>query len=340
MLNEFELKNLIAKGANNHIYFLFGDDPYLVKTYADKIIKEVVGDNADLDLTSFDYNVIPAEINDALSQFSFLGSRKCVSVSNLNFDELTASEYKDLKSVIENAPDNNCLVLYFDSFVVDKKRSKRYKELEKIIETAGGVVAELNHRTEMQLVKLLTEGAKKRGLVLSNESARFLINYVSSDLNILINELNKLCLYKVTGEITNKDIENLCARSLEGSIYNISNQILTKNIDKAIAEINILINQKIEPFYIYSEISSCFTDIYNALAVNEAGVSFDVAADNLGYPKHIAFRLKNALRHAKALGDKKVSKILNILLSADSEIKESNDVSSLEKLIFSLLTVL
>ena len=40
MLNEFELKNLIAKGANNHIYFLFGDDPYLVKTYADKIIKE------------------------------------------------------------------------------------------------------------------------------------------------------------------------------------------------------------------------------------------------------------------------------------------------------------
>ena len=55
MLNEFDLKNLIAKGANAHVYFLFGDDPYLVKTYAEKIVKEVVGDNADLDLTVFDF---------------------------------------------------------------------------------------------------------------------------------------------------------------------------------------------------------------------------------------------------------------------------------------------
>ena len=36
----FELKNLISKGANSHIYSLFGDDPYLVKTYSDKIAKE------------------------------------------------------------------------------------------------------------------------------------------------------------------------------------------------------------------------------------------------------------------------------------------------------------
>ena len=340
MLNEFELKNLISKGAKEQIYFLFGDDPYLVKTYADKIVKEVVGDNEDLDLTVFDYNVLPAEINDALSQFSFLGGRKCVTVSNLNFDELLAAEYKDLKSVIETAPDNNCLVLYFDSFVVDKKRSKRFKELEKLIDSVGGVIAELNHRTEMQLIKLLTEGAKKRGLILTNDTARFLINYVSSDLNILINELNKLCLYKVEGEITANDVERLCARSLEGSIYNISNQILSKNIDQAISEINVLISQKIEPYYIYSEISSCFTDIYNALAVNEAGASFDMAADKLGYPKHISFRLKNALRYARSLGDKKVSKILKILISADSEIKASTDAGSLEKLIFSLLTVL
>ena len=41
MVNEFELKNLISKGANSHIYFLFGDDPYLVKTYSDKIAKEI-----------------------------------------------------------------------------------------------------------------------------------------------------------------------------------------------------------------------------------------------------------------------------------------------------------
>ena len=119
MVNEFELKGLITKSADSHIYFLYGDDPYLVKTYADKIIKTVVGDNADLDLSIFDYNVTPAEIDEAISQFSFLGGRKCVSVSNINFDEMLAPDYKELKNIIPTAPTNNCIVFYFDSFVVD-----------------------------------------------------------------------------------------------------------------------------------------------------------------------------------------------------------------------------
>ena len=127
-------------------------------------------------------------------------------VSNIDFDSMLANEYKSFKSMLETAPNSNCLVLYFDSFVVDKKRSKRFKELEGIIDSLNGVVAELNHRTEPQLIKLLVDGAKKRGLILSNANAKFLIDYVSCDLNILVNELNKLCLYKREGEILKEDI--------------------------------------------------------------------------------------------------------------------------------------
>ena len=340
MVNEFELKNLISKGANSHIYFLFGDDPYLVKTYADKIVKEVVGDDADLDLTVFDYNATAAEISEAISQFSFLGGRKCVTVSNLNFDDMLTNEYKTFKTMLETVPDSNCLVLYFDSLVIDKKRSKRFKEVEGIINTLKGVVAELNHRTEPQLIKLLVDGAKKRGLLLTNANAKFLIDYVSCDLNILVNELNKLCLYKKEGEILKEDILRLCPQSLEASIYNISTQILNKQLDKAIFEINVLVNQKVEPYFIFSEIAGGFTDVYNALAVNEAGISPENAAESLGYPKHIAFRLKNAVRYARSLGEKKISKVINLLILADAEIKAADSSLALEKLIVSISTIL
>lgn len=340
MVNEVELKNLIQKNANSHIYFLFGDDPYLVKTYTDKIVDFVVGDNADLDLTSLDYNAKVAEISDATMQFSFLGGRKCVKVSNLDFEELSASEYKEFKNMLENASLSNCLVLYFDSFVIDTKRSKRFKEIESIISNQNGVVAELNHRTEVQLVKILCEGARKRGLKLAENTARFLINYVSSDLNILVNELNKLCLYKKTGEITVNDVEELCARSLEASIYDISNHILNKQIDKAIYEVNVLVNQKIAPAVIYSDITSAFADIYYALTIIEAGVLLDNAVNELNYPKHIAFRLKNAISKARSLGESKVRKVLDILLSSDTEIKASIDAFALEKMIFMIYAVL
>ena len=100
MVNEVELKNLIQKNASSHIYFLFGDDPYLVKTYTDKIVNFVVGDNADLDLTSLDYNAKVSEISEATMQFSFFGGRKCVTVSNYDFESLSASEYKEFKKML------------------------------------------------------------------------------------------------------------------------------------------------------------------------------------------------------------------------------------------------
>lgn len=340
MITEFDLKNLIQKGAKENVYFLFGDDPYLVKNYAKMIEKAVVGTSADLDLITLDYNAEVAQISENLSQFSFLGGRKCVSVSNLDFEKMSIAEFKNLKELLSTSTGTNCMVLYFDSFLIDIKRSKRFSDLSKIIEENGGVVAQLNHRTEMQLVKLLTDGAKKRGLTINTDTAKFLITYSSNDLNLLVNELNKLCLYKKEGEITKEDIKALCSKSLEASIYNITKFILSKSLDKAIKEINVLLKQKIEAYYIYSEIASVFTDIYYALISKEQSVPINKAAEELGYKKYLSFRLTNALKYANSLGDKKIGRILDILILSDSEVKADNSSLSLEKLIINISSVL
>ena len=336
MINESELKKIISEGCKSHLYFLFGDDPYLIKTYSDLISKKVVPNMEELDLVFLDYNTSVSIIEENILQFSFLGNRKCVIVSNFYFDKLSISDFKKLKTLISNAPKNNCLVFYFDALELDLKKSSKLKDLIKIIEDNKGVVAELNHRTEMQLVKLLTDGALKRGCTLSNENAKFLIKYCSSDLSILVNELNKLCIYVKNSEISKEHIKELCHQSIEASIYNISKFILTKNLEKAFEEINNLLTEKIEVYYIYSEICSCFLDIYYSKIANENNIPFDKAAEDFDYKKNMVFRLRNSLRYAQNLNYKKIYNILNLLIDADSEIKTSNSSVYLEKLIINI----
>ena len=53
MFNQEQLKKDIAAGCARSVYFLIGNDAYLIKTYADKIAAAVCGENADLDKISF-----------------------------------------------------------------------------------------------------------------------------------------------------------------------------------------------------------------------------------------------------------------------------------------------
>ena len=57
--------------------------------------------------------------------------------------------------------------------------------------------------------KLLVSGAKKRGAVLSNDTAKYLISISGNDMKILLNELDKLSYYAKGGEITKEIIDNM-----------------------------------------------------------------------------------------------------------------------------------
>ncbi|GEM_PF-6133354 len=340
IIRENELKSDIAGGCKFSVYLLFGDDSYLVKKYADSIAAKVVGENADLDLVKLDYTASSAQIAESMSQFSFAGGRKCVTVSNLDFEGMSAAELKDFKNMLKTLPDGNVLVLYYDAVSINPKKSERFKSIDKLLSSVNGVTANLEHKTELQLVKMLTDGAQKRGCKMNDRTAKFLISYCSDELNILINELNKLSFYVKNGEITEEHIEKLCSPTLEASIYNISRYIISRNVSKAIEEVNVLLSQKVSAVFIANEICSCFIDIYCAKAAGDAGMNMDAAAKELSYPRNLAFRMSAAERNGRSISDKKLSCILNLLFEADAEIKTGNGSLPLEKLIVNIARVL
>ncbi len=346
MTTEAELRqSLSSRGRIKNIYLLVGDDPYLVKTYAEKIGKITAGDNADLNLVSLPEGAEVQDMYDSLMQFSFTGDSICVLCSNFPFDTCGNNEFKKLLSLIENAPENNVLVLYYDVMSVDVKKSNNFQKLSAAVEKAGGMVCALNHKTESELVKILCDGAAKRFIKLDASIARYMIAVCSNDLNILVNELEKLAAFVgKEGIVTKETVDKICPKTLEATVYDLSRFIINKQGDKALCLLNDLLKQGNAPVKIYSLIVETYVDIFRAKAAQSAGIRPENIASKFGYGNR-AFVLSNAAMSAKRLSDNQISQILRELLLTDALVK--NDVkivgdgakTALETLIIKIIHI-
>ncbi len=335
------IKNEIKKNCPEGIYLLVGDDSYLIKTYADKICKTVVGDNADFDFVSMGPDAFYGNIEEEIMQFSFLGNRKVVSVSNLDIDGMSAADFKEFLSMLNKLGTDNLLLLYYDNSDIDYKKSSRFNSLIKQLEQTNiAVVAEINHKSGAELAAMLIKGAEKRNCTLNRQTADFLISYCSEDLQILLNELNKLCLYKLSGEITEEDIKTICSETLESSIYKISKLILSKNAESALLEIRKLLDMKIPAAVISNEIASSFLDIYYAAVGEKAHKTVSETAKDFGIPKSREFRIKNAAYYSRKISEKTLNKLINTIILSDAKLKGNDANNELIILTVNLISIL
>lgn len=346
MVGESGLRGVTTKGRLKHIYLLVGNDPYLIKKYAEKIAKTTVGDNADLNLFALGENADIQLIYDNIMQFSFTGDSICVSVGNFPFESCPIADFKKLISIVEQAPDNNVLILYYDVLQINTKKSDRFKKLAAAVEKAQGVVAELNHRTENELIKMLSDGAAKRRVRLDQKAARYMISVCSDDLNILINELEKVTSFVgEEGIVTTDIIDKVCVKTLEASVYDLSKHILSGRGEKALEVLNNLLSMGVSPAEIYSLIASAYVDIFRVKAAVKKNKTPESIAKDFGYAANRSFVLTNASRDARKLSDAKLSVIINELLESDRLVKNDVKISgnsariALESVITKILRI-
>ena len=346
MTSEAELKNFIARKKFHKVYLITGSDCYLVKHYAGVIEKKSVDGNEELNLFRLSENTDMEQIYNSLFQFSFTGDRICVSVSNFDFEGCNISVFKKLCEIVTDAPENNTLVLYYDVLSINPKKSDRYKKLSKAVESAGGIVCEFNHKTESELAKMLSAGAKKRGITLDNQTARYMVSVCSDDLNILINELEKLsfCLGQ-NAVVTGKDIDRICVRTVEASVYDMSRFILQGREKEALLLLNDLLLMGISPVEIYSLICSAYTDIFRVKSASPAGIKPENLAKTFGYAPNRAFVLTKAARDAARISESQICRISQLLLKSNAEIKSKSggdaggSRTELEKLIIRIMKI-
>lgn len=323
------------------VYIIFGDDAYLKKMYVDKISKMTADKDDIFNFLSFGADCNLQEVYDAVEQLPVMADKKCVVLCDYDFEHCSKSELDKLYHLAENGNDSSVLIIWFDSISIEPKKNAKFKKLVSSSEKCGGIAVQLNHRRAPELSKMLIEGASKRGCKMDAAAAKYLIETAGDDINTLVNELEKLCCYNPGGNITKNQVETVCTKTAEASVYNFSKQILLKQSGEALKTLDELFFMKFEPMMILYTVSGAFVDMFRLYTFKKAGYGKKEIIETFGY-KGREFLLDRAEQSLRDFNFKKLQLSLDALCDADRQLKSfgGNERTILEQLTIRLIYII
>ncbi len=339
-LSEKALKTSLDSGALCSVYVILGNDGFLKKQAVDRIIKASVGDD-DLNLLRFEATSDLQDVYDELNGFPVMAERKCVILSDFDIENSGKNDFERLLSLAGDRYETSVFVIYFDTVAIDLKKSDRIKKLIEAAESVGGISALLDHRTRDELVRSLCSSAKKQGCLLTPQNAGYLIDTCSTETQILINELAKLCSYADGSQITRDMIDRVSVKSVEASVYDLSARIIAGNTAGAMSLLDDLLFMKVAPEIIVFNISSAFVDMFRVAAAKDNGLRPDQIATDFKM-KGREFVLRRAGDNLRRYDYKKLDLSFSALIDADRKIKSysSNERIVMEQLIIKLIYIM
>ncbi len=320
-MTEAELKQQL-KSELAPVYFLYGEERYLVGVYAGKIADKAVGGD---DLASFNLHKFNGQdhewdrIEEAAEAFPLMSERSCVLIRD--FDVAKSPDYERVMEWLTQPSPTCTVVFYTDGLTVDDKKNAKWKAFAKAVDKVGGVV-KFDRKTTGDIVKLLCSGATRRGCTLRTDTARQWVEQSGDDLTLLLNELDKLSALADGGEITPTLIEEAAVQQLEARVYDISKAILSRRYDKVYDIIHRLFAMREDPISILAVLAGDYANLYRAKAAAAAGVPVGALAEDFGC-KGREFRLQNAARDCRNLSVDTLRKSLDALAEADTRMKST-----------------
>lgn len=341
-ITEAECKKQIEKGTFGPLYLLHGEEKYLLKLYAHRLIDKACGDAfRDFNFQRFDGGSASIdEIAAAVEALPLMAERKCVAVADLDVEARSAQDLAKLQELFSIVPDSTVLVFYLPCVEIDYKKSAKWKKFLTAFQKVGTAV-HFQRKTQADAEKLLCAAAVKRHCELSRADAGKIIEYTGNDLQALFQELEKLCAYVGAGkEITRKEIDLLVTKNFETTVFLLSRALVARQYDKAYAVLDLLFYQNEEPVSVLAVLSTAYLDLYRVRAAVQSGESALSPAKYFDY-KGKDFRLRNAERDGGRFSMEMLRESLDALLDADLALKSARGSrrTVMEKLIARLLLI-
>lgn len=338
-ISESELKKQIKSRQFSPIYVIYGTEQMFVRRYSEQLADAVTSKNpSDFNFHKFSGDINLDDFAASLQIVPFMSEYNCVFVSDIFFDNMDADSLARFKEITDKTVDTTVLIISMPTYV-PSKNSAALKSLVKRAEKNGSV-CEFNKLNQSMLERYIAKWANENGKMISHVNAAKLISYCGDDLNLLKNELAKICAYSKGEEVTLQDIEKLATQNLETKIFALSDAVLNGNGDKAFNTLDLLFYQREEPVMMLYVLSASYVDAYRIRVADECGVLKDDVARDFEY-KNRAFTLEKARKATAKVSTEALRKSLDLLVDADIKFKSSsvNARLCMEQLIAQLLLV-
>lgn len=313
----------LRAGRLARVYYLYGKEPFLVKTYFDRVIKKAVGEDAlDFNLVRIGGNPDLSLLSDYIDGLPVFAERKVVAVSDLDPEKMDADSFSRLLGIVGDIPETSILLIGITGIAVDEKKAKT----KKLIAAAekNGTVCRFDFMQASKIAELVVKKAAKSGIVISREDARYLTERVLGNLTLISEETAKLISFVGTGNVIDRPtIDLLVAKQLDTSVYELAAAINAGKRSEAFRIIDDLIFQRVDPIVILSALSGAYLDFYRAKLAKAAGIPPSRAAQDFSYAKNREWVFSKATNAVARLNLGYLRETVEILSRADNLMKSA-----------------
>jgi len=336
LIDEAECRRQIKGGVLARLYVVCGGEGYLKQHYAAQLCEAAVDEAfRDFNFHRFEGKDLDLDtLAQATEAMPLMGERSCVLVRDYPLESTNGD--KDFLAFLQELPEHVTLVFWMDT--VDF-HPKKYKVLAEAVNSVGHI-AQFDAPDENQTLRIVAGGAKNRGCAIDQGTAQYFVECVGGDLNLLQNELDKLCAYAGGGNLSRSQIDDVCVKSVDAKSFDMVKAVSAGNGTLALRLLDDLFRQKVAPQMLLGSLIANYVDIYRAFTALQAGRSAEAPARLFDY-KGKAFRLQNAGTMARRMQPPQVSRCLEILAQADRRLKNTgmDDRLVMEQCVIGLLGV-
>jgi DNA polymerase-3 subunit delta len=295
------------------LYFLYGEEPFLIEDAAARITELALGEGLrDFNYTSFygdDADAIA--VRDAVETFPMMADLRVVVLKEAQ--DFSDKDWEQLTPVIEN-PVDSCVFLCTAS-----KLDKRKKFVKRFME--AGVVVEFKRPYDNQIPDWIKIIAKRHKLKLDDEAIRVLHELVGGNLSDLNAELLKLSQYLGDAKtVSADDVKNVVSRVRIDSVFDLTDAIASQDRSRALSNLANLLEHG------QSEVGvlALVTRHVRILQLVNTGLKDGLSGQRLSQHAGVSpFFLKRYVDQSRYWNNPKIEATYRSLLETDRMLKSS-----------------
>lgn len=257
------------------IIFLYGPDSYRLKQNSHIVLDSYLKKYPDgvffkFDLSSADEAI---KVEDAIKSGSLFGEVRLIVLKNAFSNKTSSNRIGELIKTQNILKGKDTIILFIEN--QDGKELAKNKTLFNLLAGKGNVVRNIEYLEGEKLMKWIKSEFILRKCFIEHEAIKELVTTTGNESWALVNEIDKLCNFKVASLIKREDVVLLGSKKTDLNIFDFIDAIAGKNKSKAYEILFKEVKNGRDPYYLLTMIVYGFRNLLAVKDLSDRGISLN-----------------------------------------------------------------
>lgn len=301
------------------VIFLYGPDSYRLKQNANIVMENYRKKHPNGVFFKFDLSNTEevSKTQDAVKSGSLFGGVKLIVVKNVFSDKTVSDRVGDLIKTHNLLKEKDVVLLFVEN--QEEKELAKNKAFFNLLSGKDSVVRNIGYLQGANLTKWIKNEFALRKCSIEQDAIRELTMVAGNESWSLVNEIEKLCNFRIAGVIKKEDVSLLGFKKTDLNIFDFVDAIAGKNKAGAYEILFKEIKSGRDPYYLLTMIVYGFRGLLSVKDLSDRGMSLDSIVKKSRLHPFVARKTY------QSAGKFKLDEIKNIyrnLLDVDTKSKE------------------